>query len=433
MEEIELRKIIALEIARHFLKHINIELTKETEFSQTSGVDSGKSGKEVNQELKNELLNRLPEIEKLEIPEFNLIKEWAFRNKFIYKYEDYSFHTYNRLFLYRLFDLCDPNVENKKIFTETTTNSFKALDYRQNGFSIAFFIRVENNMREILREMILKIPELNYDEAWKIVLEQSKEYHELVNTVFESRLEESIAESNRLLHNILPIAVANELKKKDTVEPLYFKNATVLFTDFSGFTKISEHMNPKDIIKELDLCFSFFDQIIDQFKIEKIKTIGDSYMCASGVPVEKKNPSIDMALAAIKMREAFNQIKKLKQELNIPFWDIRIGFHSGPLIAGVIGKKKFSYDIWGDTVNTASRMESSSELGKINISEETYHQISEYFICTPRGKIGAKNKGEISMYFLDSIKSEYSSNGIDANEKFLDVLARRIEAMSKNF
>lgn len=424
MDEIELRKIIATEIARHFLKHINIELTKETEFSQTTGIDAGKSGKDVNQEIKNELIRRLPEVEKLEIPEFNLIKEWAFRNKFIYKYEDYSFHTYNRLFFYRLFDLYNPNEENKKKFSETTTNSFKALDYRQNGFSIAFFIRVENNMREILREMIYKIPGLNYDEAWKIVLEQSKDYHELVNTVFESRLEESIAESNRLLHNILPISVANELKKKDTVEPLFFKNATVLFTDFSGFTKISEHMNPKDIIKELDLCFSFFDEIIDQFKIEKIKTIGDSYMCASGIPEEKKNPSIDMALAALKMKEAFQKIKKLKQELNIPFWDIRIGFHSGPLIAGVIGKKKFSYDIWGDTVNTASRMESSSELGKINISEETFQQISKFFNCTPRGRIKAKNKDDIFMYFLDSIKSEYSSNGLDPNEKFLNEIEK---------
>ncbi len=167
-----------------------------------------------------------------------------------------------------------------------------------------------------------------------------------------------------------------------------------------------------------------FDDITEKHNVEKIKTIGDSYMCAGGIPIRNKSNPIDTILAAIEIRRFMELLRDDKLSRGETFWDIRIGVHSGDIIAGVVGKRKFAYDIWGDTVNIASRMESSGEPGKINISGWTYELVKDYFDCTYRGKIPAKNKGEIDMYFVDRIKSELSENGegIVPNADFIKLL-----------
>ena len=207
--------------------------------------------------------------------------------------------------------------------------------------------------------------------------------------------------SENLLHNILPEEVASELKKKGFADAQLFNNVTVLFTDFVGFTTIAEQMSPKELVAEIDECFREFDKIMDKFGVEKIKTIGDAYMAAGGLPGENTTHAVDVLNAAVEIRK-FMQELALRKEANglVPF-RIRIGVHSGPVVAGIVGLKKFAYDIWGDTVNTASRMESSSEEGKINISGETYELVKDRFHCSYRGKIPAKNKGEINMYFVE--------------------------------
>jgi adenylate cyclase len=206
--------------------------------------------------------------------------------------------------------------------------------------------------------------------------------------------------SDDLLLNILPSEVAEELKQKGHAEARDFEMATVMFTDFKDFTKISEKMSPSELVKEIDYCFSAFDNIIQRFGIEKIKTIGDSYMCAGGIPVANKTHAEDTVKAALEIRDFManhNKEKITKGEL--PF-EIRIGINTGPVVAGIVGVKKFAYDIWGDTVNLASRMESSGEAGKVNISGSTYELVKDKFTCTHRGKIETKNKGEVDMYFV---------------------------------
>ena len=176
----------------------------------------------------------------------------------------------------------------------------------------------------------------------------------------------------------------------------------MLFTDFKGFTSYSEKMSPQDLVKDIDECFKGFDRITTKYGIEKIKTIGDSYMCAGGLPVEKKTNPEDTINAALEMRDFVLSGMQKKIAEGKPFFEIRIGVHTGPVVAGIVGIKKFAYDIWGDAVNIASRMESSGEAGKVNISGSTYEIVKDKFTCTHRGKIEAKNKGEIDMYFVES-------------------------------
>jgi len=203
--------------------------------------------------------------------------------------------------------------------------------------------------------------------------------------------------SDNLLLNILPAAVAGELKEAGSAVARQFDAVTVLFTDFVNFTQISENLSPQDLVSELHLNFKAFDEIMERHGLEKIKTIGDAYMAVSGLPQTNPNHAQAAARAALDIQEFVRQRQKA---LDYDF-QIRIGLHSGPVVAGIVGVKKFAYDIWGDTVNTAARMESSGEAGKINMSGVTYGLLEGAFACVYRGKISAKNKGEVDMYFLD--------------------------------
>jgi class 3 adenylate cyclase len=209
--------------------------------------------------------------------------------------------------------------------------------------------------------------------------------------------------SNELLLNILPEEVAEELKATGTAKAKAFTMVTVMFTDFKGFTAISERVSAELLVAEIHDCFSAFDRIIQKYKIEKIKTIGDAYLCASGLPVPNYTHAEDIVRAAIEIRDFMVRRKTEKAARGEISFDIRIGIHTGPVVAGIVGVKKYAYDIWGDTVNLAARMEQKSDTGKINISETTYEMVKERFDCTYRGKIEAKNKGMVNMYFVEPV------------------------------
>ncbi len=229
----------------------------------------------------------------------------------------------------------------------------------------------------------------------------------IISTRQKNIIKKEKQRSEELLLNILPAETAEELKSTGSAKPKQFDLVTVLFTDFKGFTKIAEKMSADELVNELNLIFSAFDKIISKYPIEKIKTIGDSYMCAGGLPTANTTNPIDMIHAALEIQEYMNKHITICNN-EAPPWQIRIGIHTGPVVAGVVGIKKFAYDIWGDTVNTASRMESSGEPGKVNISGSTYELIKETLIINHsnlttiyRGEIEAKNKGKIKMYFVE--------------------------------
>jgi class 3 adenylate cyclase len=209
------------------------------------------------------------------------------------------------------------------------------------------------------------------------------------------------ARSDGLLLNILPKRIAEELKNQGKAQARRFDQVTVLFSDFVNFTHIAEQLSPEELVEELDKCFKAFDYIIKQYPdIEKIKTIGDAYMCVTGLSERKAMP-YNQVQSALDMQSYLNEYKQLRIRQGKPFFEARIGLHTGPVVAGVVGDVKFAYDIWGDTVNLASRIESNSEPGRVNISQDTYNLIRYRFACNYRGRMPAKNKGELDMYFVE--------------------------------
>ena len=229
-------------------------------------------------------------------------------------------------------------------------------------------------------------------------------------------------EIENLLLNILPSEVAKELQLNGTSTPRNYESVSVMFTDFKGFTTIADKLSPQVLVEELNACFIAFDNIIGKYNLEKIKTIGDAYMCAGGVPTPDDQHVIKIVKASLEIQEYIAENNVRRKEAGLVPWDLRIGIHVGPVVAGVVGKKKYAYDIWGSTVNIASRMESNGEPGQVNVSSAIYDIIKEKYACAYRGKIYAKNVGEVDMYFVQYEKpviihpmqrnnsSEYSLN-----------------------
>ena len=252
-------------------------------------------------------------------------------------------------------------------------------------------------------------------------LESEKQQSEIekgIALIAQKETENEKIKSESLLLNILPEEIVDELKNSGNSKPVFYSSATVLFTDFQGFTEMAETLEPSKLISELDYCFSKFDSLMEKYNLEKLKTIGDSYMCVGGIPKQNKTHAIDSVLAALGMQKIMNDWRNMKIQNSEKFWTIRIGIHSGPLIAGVIGQKKFAYDVWGDTVNLASRMESSGLAEKINISGDTYHFVKDFFECEYRGKIAAKNKGHVDMYLVNGVKKELQTEEGLPNSNF---------------
>ncbi|MGB0523068.1 MAG: adenylate/guanylate cyclase domain-containing protein [Flammeovirgaceae bacterium] len=214
--------------------------------------------------------------------------------------------------------------------------------------------------------------------------------------------------SESLLLNILPLKIADELKQFGKVKPEYHKSVTVVFTDFTKFTKFTELLSPHELVEELNLCFSFFDGIVEKYNLEKLKTIGDAYMFAGGVPEDRNDNSTCCLRASLEILAFIKQRRAQKLADGLPCFNVKIGIHTGPVVAGVVGKNKFVYDIWGDAVNVAARMEQACEAGRINVSQSTYELEKSSFVFESRGMIEAKHKGSLEMYYLQNERKHNS-------------------------
>ena len=244
----------------------------------------------------------------------------------------------------------------------------------------------------------------------------------LLEQIINKRTEDLIIEKEKteaLLSNLLPKNTADEIMAKGKATKIKYNFVTVLFSDIQGFTKIAEETNPEVLIDELDKFFFYFDSVVEKYGIEKIKTIGDAYMCAGGIPEKNRTNPVEVILAALEMKVYMKKLKETSELEGMKYWDIRIGIHTGTVVAGVVGQKKLSYDIWGDTVNTASRMESSGGAGKINISGTTYEFVKDFFTCEYRGKMPVKYKGELEMYFVNGIVPDLKDENGGPNRKFV--------------
>lgn len=234
-------------------------------------------------------------------------------------------------------------------------------------------------------------------------------------------LELTKQEHEELIHNIFPEKIAQNLLAYGTVTPERYEDATIIFTDFSGFTKVVPQLSPEELIESLSFYFDRFDDITSQHNLIKIKTIGDSYMAAGGLPERNATHPIDTILAALKIRDFVRKFSEESKNSETPYLPIRIGVHTGKAVVGVIGKKRFAYDIWGETVNLAARLEVHSENNSINISETTYERVKDFFVCESRGAIDTKHTGKIPMYFVERVKPELSEDdeGLLPNRLFI--------------
>ena len=259
----------------------------------------------------------------------------------------------------------------------------------------------------------------NLEKANSLLEEQKKEIN-----IQKQLIEEEQNKSEDLLLNIFPFEIARQLKSKGKAGTRHYNMVSVVFADFKGFSKISKELEPKDLVNILDTYFAKFDEIIEKHYLEKIKTIGDAYMCAGGLPLRNKSNPFDAVIAALEIQHYMNLLNDSKVLDNLSVWELRLGIHTGPLVAGVVGKKKFAYDIWGDTVNIANRMEQTGHAGMVNISGPTYKHIKDFFECDYRGKIEAKNIGKVDMYFVNRIKAEYSEDklGYIPNKGFINTI-----------
>lgn len=252
---------------------------------------------------------------------------------------------------------------------------------------------------------------------------QNQELEDQVKKLIKEneKISQNLEKKKELLSNLSPEQIEMEGKLEQRSTSLKFNMATVLFADMHGFSKISDDVDSEALMDQLDGILFQFDSIVKKYNIEKIKTIGDSYMCAGGIPVKNITNPIDVVMAALEMQDHLNQLKKKNNPKDVNFWELKLGIHTGPVTANVAGKKKISYDIKGDTVNTATRIESSSETGKVIISVMTYELVKEFFVCEYYGKMPVKYKGDLDMYVVRGLKPEFSENGdgITPNHAFL--------------
>jgi histidine kinase len=283
--------------------------------------------------------------------------------------------------------LCIPVINQGKI---------SAIVYFENNLAANAFTRSRLNLATMLASQAA------------ISIDNAMLYNNL-ELMVQERTRELAGEKKKtdeLLLNILPAEIAEELKEKGHASAKFYEQATILFCDFRNFTQMAENTQPATLVKLIDLYFSQFDGLMQEYGVEKIKTVGDAYIAAGGLPDPEKGRPEAVVRVALEMARLAGRIRAEHEQQGLPFFELRIGIHTGPVIAGVVGVRKFAYDIWGDTVNTAARMEENSKPGKVNISGATYQLVSDIFTCTYRGKVAAKHKGEIDMYFVEEGEAE---------------------------
>jgi class 3 adenylate cyclase len=226
----------------------------------------------------------------------------------------------------------------------------------------------------------------------------------------ERTLADQKRRAEQLLLTILPAGIAAELMEHQKVEPRYHPAVTVLFADFKDFTRFAETMEPRAVIDDLDRYFRAFDDIVAGHRIETLKTVGDAYIAVGGLPEPNRTHPVDACLAALDIQRYVDRMNVERHRLRMPLWELRIGMHTGGLMAGVVGSRRFTYDVWGDTVNVAARLETTGEAGRINISEETWQRVQDFFEAEPRGMVEAKHKGELAMFFLTGLLPQFADD-----------------------
>jgi class 3 adenylate cyclase len=415
VNELELRYNLAKEMARYFLFHLKEELKKPegvVDFIALEGI----SFRQITEKMINNLIHDFPDIEERK-PSFNLFKQW-WKLNFIdpisgqnpLPYNETTFKLQNQTFAFKIADIKKPDPLRRKLYQEKMSSTIKMLIERGRIINFEVIFSLESRMYPLL-EVMIKRSRLPFLKSSKILYEQNSFMQKNAYRIADQQLRESFQKTDDILKSIFPENVAEELKSKGKVEPKSIPSASILFCDLVGFTNISSELSPHELLAELDECYTHFDKLVKICGLEKIKTIGDTYMAASGIDSTIGNHSAKAILCALKIQEFIRKYHKSHLIKGHNSWKVRIGIHTGSVVAGVLGLKRFNFDIWGDAVNIAQRMEANGIEDRVNVSQDTYYHAREFFEFTHRGKVLVKGKGEMDMYFADRILPELSING----------------------
>ncbi len=406
----QVRQTLAREIARFFLAHLRAELAKPDDLTRMitwEGVSFGA----LTADMIQELVTLFPGLDREGEPPYNLFRRWWHARRPPVPYPRTTFKLYNRTFLQRVIDLREGTRASRQTLRDNTFETLRQARTRGRTVSFDMISTGEAIMYELLRNIVQTSDILPEEACRQILFRQHTIINGAMYDFFNSELRETTARTENLLATILPGAVVEELKLTGRIEPRLVQSASVLFADVVGFTRQAAVLSPRDLLAELDTCFSHFDHIMGQHKMEKIKTIGDAYMCAGGVIETNRTHAVDAVLTALRIQEFMRKYRKSRQRKGQKSWKLRIGIHTGPLITGIVGQNRYSFDIWGDTVNVASRMEEASHPGRINITAETERLVRDFFQIRHRGRYHVKGKGETDMYFIMGLRPELSLKG----------------------
>jgi len=398
-----LHRQLASLFAWYFHRHLRAELEKGDDLLSRVTTE-GDTFFENTTALLRTLEAEFPDSARTPEAPFNFTERWTEVLFPTMQYSKSTYKAFNHVHFAKLIDLRDGtessrNALKQKISQQILTGkSFgKPIDFR------TFFAG-----EKVRRDLCIKIARetgMVETEATALIVDQFDAITDCLYEYFDTRLSSALRQSDDLLLNILPRSVMEQLKAKGQVDPVHIEAASVVFTDFQGFTTIAGRMPPREIVDCLDECFTAFDEITEKYGLEKIKTIGDAYMCAAGVPNADERHAFHAVSAALDLRDWIKDHRQRYRDTGKQTWQVRIGVHSGSLVAGVIGKRKFIYDVWGDTVNTASRMESFGLPDMVNISRETYDLVQNDFLFESRGSVQVKNKGALEMYLVTGRKA----------------------------
>jgi class 3 adenylate cyclase len=425
--EKKLRYALAREISHYFVFHLREELKKPPAVSDYITMEGVPFSKLTNQMI-HKLESEFPGIGTTK-PLFNFFKEWwglmqstgLIANS--HSYEESTFKIQNQIIFFKILDIKKKENRIREKFYSKMSETVEEL--RSKGRYISYELQMTGEFSFFyFFEIILRRARLPYHPGKQILFEQTFFLQRIAYKIMDQELKKSLNQSKTILRAILPEKIADELEQEEKVRPRSIARVAVMFCDLVGFTQLSETLSPEDLLVELDDCFSHFDSIARLEGVEKIKTIGDSYMAVSGLEGNTPNPAVNCILTALRFQEFLRKYEKSKLRKGIPSWKVRIGIHLGPVVAGVLGQTRFNYDIWGDTVNTAQRMEAYGEASMVNVSRAVLEASKDFFDFETRKPVQVKGKGEMEMFFVKGILPELSlmHKGRTPNKKFREIL-----------
>jgi len=416
MNRKQIRYALARELARYFVLHLQEELKKPSTVSDYTTIE-GVSFRKITEDMIERMYKEFPDINP-KPPYFNIFKLWWSRTQAELRpdttehipYEESTFKSQNQIFVFKILDIKTNDSLLRKKYEENLTEGIKALRAKGRNVGFEMIFSAENKMYPFM-ELAARRAKLPNRICREILFEQNSFIQKAAYHTFDKELRDSFKRTDEILKSVLPVHIVEELKLKGKVKPKLVTSAAILFCDLVGFTNIASTLSPQELLGELDECYSHFDRIVKMQGLEKIKTIGDSYMAASGLMESERLYSIDAVLSALKIQEFLRKYQKSQKRKGLPSWKVRIGIHSGPVVCGILGEQRFNYDIWGDSVNIAQRMEANGEADKVNISQNVFNETKGFFEFQNRGKVLVKGKGEMEMYFVTGIQKELSIDG----------------------